>query len=139
MFDTAGAATISQEADVPVIGAAFDRGYRNTTTTTNNNNNNATTNNNANNNNNINKFTPPSDAAAIEGADDPTAAAATAVDAVGDVATEDTSASFSREKTLHEVLLQQGLHYIRPLGRGTFGRVVLARTGTLTVFFCWFL
>eukprot|EP00750_Incisomonas_marina_P009981 INCI16204.3.p1 GENE.INCI16204.3~~INCI16204.3.p1 ORF type:complete len:452 (-),score=84.56 INCI16204.3:1090-2445(-) len=40
------------------------------------------------------------------------------------------SASFSREKSLVEVLLQHGLRYIRPLGRGTFGRVVLARTGT---------
>jgi hypothetical protein len=42
---------------------------------------------------------------------------------------ESGGASFSREKNLHEVLLQHGLHYVRPLGRGTFGRVVLARTG----------
>jgi len=40
-----------------------------------------------------------------------------------------TGITFSREKTLHEILLQHGLVYLRPLGHGTFGRVVLARTG----------
>lgn len=51
------------------------------------------------------------------------------VQSFGSTASKIIEPSFSREKTLYEVLLKSGMYYIRPLGRGTFGRVVLARAG----------